>query len=94
MSDDNHHHGSRNVDDDRDPQDEDRNQNVDDDRDPQDKDRNQNDNDDRDPQDEDRNQNDEDDKGGQTGQMERPCGEKQVKTRRGRIVRKPNRFAP
>ena len=94
MSDDNHHHGSRNVDDDRDPQDEDRNQNVDDDRDPQDKDRNQNDNDDRDPQDEDRNQNDEDDKGGQTGQTERPCGEKQVKTRRGRIVRKPNRFAP
>ena len=62
---------------------------------PQDEDRIQNVDDDGDPQDEDRNQNDEDDKGGQTGQMEGGrCGEKQVKTRRGRIVRKPNHFAP
>ena len=54
-----------------------------------------NDDQDRDLHDEDRDQNDDKDEGGQTSQMEGgPSGEKQVKTRRGRIVRKPNRFAP
>ena len=54
-----------------------------------------NDDQDRDLHDEDRDQNDDKDEGGQTSQMEGgPFGEKQVKTRRGRIVRKPNRFAP
>ena len=54
-----------------------------------------NDDQDRDLHDEDRDQNDDKDESGQTSQMEGgPFGEKQVKTRRGRIVRKPNRFAP
>ena len=54
-----------------------------------------NDNQDRELHDEDRDQNDDKNEDGQTGQMEGGAGgEKQVKTRRGRVVRKPDRFKP
>ena len=56
---------------------------------------NQDDNQDRELHDEDREKNDDQHEDGQTGQMEEEHGgEKQVITRRGRVVKKPDRFTP